>query len=111
MIDLLRRVPASWSTAADAAVGVLDLIQFYDTSCGPPLESERGHLKSSVAFLSPLQIIHLDLPIQRRAFDVENRRRVGLVPVGVLQGAEDVLPLHLFQAERLENRRRWRQAV
>src|SRR5262245_18145831 len=33
--------------------------------------------------LRPLQVVRLDLAVERRALDLQDRRRLGLVPVGV----------------------------
>src|SRR5947209_15974105 len=50
-----------------------------------------------------LQLIPLDLAVQRRAFDVQNGSRLALVPVGVLKRLQNVFLLDFFQRDRLVN--------
>src|SRR5438477_4365940 len=52
-----------------------------------------------------LQVVRLDLAVQRRALDLEDAGRLALVPVGVGQRLEDVLALDLLQRQRLVRRR------
>src|SRR5262249_13472652 len=58
------------------------------------------------SFLAAFELISFDLPIQRRAFDFEDRRCLAFVPVGVLERLEDVLAFDVVERLGLEDRRR-----
>src|SRR5262245_30062170 len=54
---------------------------------------------------SALQLVRLDLAVQRRALDVQDARRLALVPVGMLQRRQDVPLFDLFERDGLVSRR------
>src|SRR5262249_52504554 len=49
----------------------------------------------------PLQLVILDLAVQRRALDAEDVRRLALVPVGVVERPQDVLFFNRFEGQGL----------
>src|SRR5690554_2989351 len=53
---------------------------------------------------SALQVVAQDLAVQGGTLDLQDRRGLALVPVGVIQGAQDVLFLDFFQRKRFVGR-------
>src|SRR5262249_20599041 len=71
-----------------------------------PRSAAGGSDQAEAWSCSLLQIIRLDLSIQGRPFDVQDGGRLALVPVGVLERAEDVEFFQLFERHRLIGGRR-----